>query len=242
MGFLPIASDVSMRRHVPFVTYLIIAANGAMWAYQLTQGESFTDGYAAVPYKITHDVDLSGVHTLDTPHGEVDIPEYPGPHPIALTLLTAMFMHGSWMHIAGNMLYLWIFAGLIEDLLGHGRFLLFYLLCGLAAAAAQIMGDPDSIVPTLGASGAIAGVLGAYLVKYPMNDVQVILGRTLTVMPAWIVLGFWFALQVFEQIESRRGQDEGGVAYLAHIGGFTAGVVLVFLMAGLRRRPRADDG
>jgi membrane associated rhomboid family serine protease len=159
---------------------------------------------------------------------EFSIPQYPGPSPIYLTLLSSMFMHGGWMHILGNMLYLWIFGDQIEDVLGHFKFLAFYLLCGLAAAFAQIGYHPDSVIPTLGASGVIAGVLGAYLIKYPTNRVRVLVLRFITHMPAAVVLGFWIVLQVFSQVSTTAARG-GGVAYMAHIGGFLAGAVLILI-------------
>ncbi len=237
MGFLPLGDDNSARHSVPVVVYLLIAANAAMFALQLAQGETFTNGYATIPYEITHHTDLTGDQSIEVDGKSYGIHQYPGPSPIWLTLLSSMFMHGGWMHILGNMLYLWIFGDQIEDLLGKVKFVIFYLLCGLAASAAQIAADPDSIIPNLGASGAIAGVLGAYLVKYPTNGVRVIVGRWPTVLPAWIVLGGWIGLQVLEQFQSLRMQAQGGVAYMAHIGGFITGVVLVFLFSGLRRTP-----
>jgi membrane associated rhomboid family serine protease len=237
MGFLPIGDDNSMRQSTPVVVYGIIAANIAVYALQLARGEPFTNGYSTVPYEITHGVDLVGVQYVSQQGHEFPIHEYPGPVPIYLTLLTSMFMHGSPMHIIGNMLYLWIFGDQIEDLVGKVKFIIFYLACGFAASAAQIACDPNSIIPNLGASGAIAGVLGAYLVKYPTNGVQVIVLRTLTTLPAFIVLGSWFGLQVYEQVSSRFAHAQGGVAYMAHIGGFLAGVVLVFLFSGLRTTP-----
>ena len=242
MGFLPLGDDNSLRRSLPVVTYLLIAANAAVFALQLARGEAFTNGFSTVPYEITHHTDLVGDQTLEVDGHAYHLRHYPGPSPIWLTLLTSMFMHGGWLHILGNMLYLWIFGDQIEDLLGKVKFTVFYLACGLAASAAQIACGPDSIVPNLGASGAIAGVLGAYLVKYPTNDVRVIVGRLPTVLPAWMVLGGWIALQVLEQFQSLRLQAQGGVAYMAHIGGFVTGVVLVFLVSGLRRTPAGQDG
>jgi membrane associated rhomboid family serine protease len=151
-------------------------------------------------------------------------------------------MHGSLMHIGGNLLYLWIFGDQIEDVLGHAKFAVFYLLCGFAADFAQIAVDPDSRIPTLGASGAIAGVLGAYLVKYPRNSVRVFAMRFLTTMPAFVVLGLWIVLQVVSQMTIPDDQaGGGGVAYMAHIGGFIAGLVLVFLF-GAGRRVAANAG
>jgi membrane associated rhomboid family serine protease len=230
MGFFPIGDDNSMRTKTPYVVYGVFAANALMWMLQLSRGEAFTSGYSTVPYEITHGVDLAGMQRVVIEGRVFEIGQYPGPAPIYLTLLTSMFMHGSWMHIIGNMLYLVIFADQIEDLLGHGRFLLFYLLCGLAAGVAQILWQPASIIPCLGASGAIAGCLGAYLVRYPTNGVRVLLFRDVVVLPAFLVLGGWILLQIFSQIGSSAGKASG-VAYLAHIGGFAAGVALVFLLA-----------
>jgi rhomboid family protein len=133
------------------------------------------------------------------------------------------------------MLYLWIFGDQIEHLLGRGRFILFYLFCGLAASVAQILYSPDAVVPSLGASGAIAGLLGAYMVKFPRNRVRVLLGRGVTTMPALMVIGLWILLQVFAQVGTPASQASG-IAYMAHIGGFVAGVVLVMTMAAGRRR------
>jgi membrane associated rhomboid family serine protease len=159
--------------------------------------------------------------------------------PPELTILTSMFMHGGWMHIIGNMLYLWIFGNNIEDAVGHVRFVLFYLLCGAAAALAQSAIDIHSGVPMIGASGAIAGVLGAYMVLFPRAHVLVLvpLGFFTQVMrlPALLVLGFWFVLQFIQGGLMAPG-EEGGVAYWAHIGGFVSGIALIFL---LRRRPPA---
>ena len=187
-----------------------------------------------MPFEITHGQDLVGAQTIAVGGQSITITEAPGPTPIYLTLLTAMFMHGGWMHILGNMLYLWIFGDQIESLLGHGRFLVFYLACGLAASVAQILVGPDSVVPSLGASGAIAGVLGAYLVKFPRNRVRVLMMRGgVTQLPAMVVLGLWIVLQLVSQVGTAAGEATG-VAYMAHIGGFIAGLALV-LVLGKRR-------
>lgn len=143
-----------------------------------------------------------------------------------LTIVTHMFMHGGWMHLAGNMLFLWIFGDNLEDEMGHGRYLLYYIACGLGAAALQIAGDPGSVDPMVGASGAIAGVLGGYLLLFPKARVDVlfifvIFYRVFSI-PAWIVLGIWFAIQLFNGVSA----TADGVAYLAHVGGFVAGLVL----------------
>jgi len=151
-------------------------------------------------------------------------------------------MHGGFMHIAGNMLYLWIFGDNIEDNFGHGKFLIFYLVCGVAASLAQIFADPNSPIPSLGASGAIAGVLGAYLIMFPRNRVRnlVFLGFFFTTieLPAVVVLGFWIVLQIFSQYTATYQHASGGVAYMAHIGGFATGLVLCFLF---RKPQRASN-
>ena len=233
---MPLGDDDSLRKSTPVVTYALIAINAIVWFIQLSSGEPFTNGWSTVPYEITHGVDLQGVFDV-TAGGQVfPIHLYHSPAPIYLTLLSAMFMHGSWMHILGNMLYLWIFGDNVEDLLGRGRYLLFYLVCGVAASLAQVFYAPDSHIPSLGASGAIAGVLGAYAIKFPRNKVRVLMMRVVTQMPAIFVLGMWILLQVVSQVGSPAG-EASGVAYMAHIGGFVAGLVLVLLMA--RRRAPA---
>jgi membrane associated rhomboid family serine protease len=242
---IPLGDDNSGRTLTPFVVYVLIAANALMWLLQLSAGQAFTYGWATIPYEITHGVDLVRAAAMDIHGQDVSIPQYPGPSPIYLTLLSSMFMHGSWMHILGNMLYLWIFGDQIEDLLGHGKFLLFYLACGLGAGFAQIAFQADSFIPCLGASGAIAGVLGAYLIKYPGNTVRVLMFRFITHMPAAIVLGMWILLQIFSQISTSAGKASG-VAYMAHIGGFAVGLVLILILgrggAPRRRKPGLFPG
>ena len=231
---IPLGDERTGRETTPYVIFGLIAVNAIVWLIQLSAGDSFTNGWATVPFEITHGQDLIGTQTIDVGGQSISIQEAPGPSPIYLTLLSAMFMHGSWMHIIGNMLYLWIFGDQIESLLGHGRFLFFYLVCGLAASAAQILYGPDSVVPSLGASGAIAGVLGAYLVKFPRNRVRVLIARGgITEMPAMLVLGLWILLQVVSQVGTPAGEATG-VAYMAHIGGFIAGLLLIFVLG--RRR------
>ncbi|HSE98550.1 MAG TPA: rhomboid family intramembrane serine protease [Blastocatellia bacterium] len=239
----PIGDENQGRRNTPYVVYIILAINIAVFLLQLAWGDQFTVAYAAVPYEITHGTDLVGPQRI--PDVGV-IPHAPGPFPIYLTLLTSMFMHGGFMHIIGNMLYLWIFGDNIEDNFGHAKFLIFYLVCGLIAAFAQIFFDPNSIIPTLGASGAIAGVLGAYLVMFPHNRVRSIvpLGFLLTTveLPAIVVLGFWIVIQFFSQYAAITDVTQqtggGGVAYMAHIGGFIAGLILSFIF----RRRQARQG
>jgi membrane associated rhomboid family serine protease len=233
---LPLSDDNSSRHITPVVTYALIAANLAIWLYQLTAGEAFTYGYSAVPFEITNGVDLTSAQSVTVGGQTVSVPHAPGPSPIQLTLLSSMFMHASWMHFLGNMLYLWIFGDNVEDHLGHGRFLVFYLLCGIAASLAMVLVTPESRIPGLGASGAIAGVLGAYLIKFPKSPVRVLMMRMITTVPAFIAIGLWALLQVFGQISIAGGQA-GGVAYLAHIGGFVAGIALISIFGRSLRKP-----
>jgi membrane associated rhomboid family serine protease len=250
----PIGDDNQGRLTTPFVVYTIIAINVAVFLWQLSD-DRFTLAYSAVPYKITHNVRvIPPGHGALPPGLEADarvssglmpvrgVPQEPGPVLIWLTLFTSMFMHGNFMHIIGNMLYLWIFGDNIEDNFGHGKFLIFYLVCGLAASFSQIFVDPNSPIPSLGASGAIAGVLGAYLIMFPRNRVRnlIFLGFFFTTieLPAVVVLGFWIVLQIFNQYAMASGrQASGGVAYMAHIGGFATGLALCLLF---RRRNYAS--
>jgi len=209
----PIGDDNSTRRGVPLVTYALIVLNFLFFLVELSGGEPFILQWAFVPSRF-----------LANPVGDL------------LTLFTSMFMHGGWVHLGGNMLYLWIFGDNVEDRLGHGKYLVFYLLCGLAATFAQLAFSMGSNIPNLGASGAIAGVLGAYLVMFPQGRVRVLQGQRVIPMPALIVIGFWFVLQLFSGIGSIANiADTGGVAYMAHIGGFIAGFVLTFLFGGNSR-------
>lgn len=234
---MPLGDDNLDRHRTPVVTYALIAINIVVWLLELSGGERFINGYSAIPFEITNNTDLVGSQSIDVGGQTVTIPMYPGPKPIYLTLLTSMFMHASWMHIIGNMVYLWIFGDNIEDRLGHAKYLVFYLVCGFAASAAHIAYSADSVIPGLGASGAIAGVLGAYLILLPKNKVRVLFARQIVHMPAFMVLGLWIALQIFSQIGVSGGQSSG-VAYLAHIGGFVAGVVLIFLFGGRSKLAR----
>jgi len=228
---MPLRDDDTDRRTVPVVTYALIAVNVLVWLLELGLGEKFINGYSTVPFEITHNTDLVGIQTIHAGGQSIPIQLYSGPTPIYLTLLFSMFMHASWLHIGGNMLYLWIFGDNIEDRLGHAKFLVFYLICGLAASAADILFKTDSIIPSLGASGAIAGVLGAYLVLFPKRQVRVLMAGRVVNMPGFMVLGLWILLQIYSQINVV-GAESGGVAYMAHIGGFVAGVALIFLLGG----------
>ncbi len=231
---LPIGRSEEGARVTAIIVYSLIIANVLVFLAELFAGDDFISGYSVVPWEITHGEDLiSSVHV----RGIGTIPEAPGPTPIYLTLITAMFMHSGWLHIGGNMLYLWIFGGEIEAAFGHVKFLAFYLVCGVAAFFAQMLPDPDSLIPSLGASGAIAGVLGAYLRMYPLNRIRVLLPLGWLMipirLPALIVIGFWIVFQFFDEFVSITGNNaqtsNGGVAYLAHIGGFLVGLALSFL-------------
>ena len=168
--------------------------------------------------------------------GERELPAHIALIPSQLTVVSSMFLHGGWMHLIGNMLYLWIFGNNIEDAMGYGRFILFYLVCGAAAAFAQILQDPESTVPMIGASGAISGILGAYLVLYPRARVLVLVWLGFFIhtlrLPAGFVLGFWFVLQYLNAAVS--GEAGGGVAWWAHIGGFVSGAALIVLFRDKR--------
>jgi membrane associated rhomboid family serine protease len=210
----------------PVVTFLIVSANVAAFVYQLSL--LMVDPYleqaliyqlGLVPAAITHGVFPGGPHA---------------------TILSSMFLHGGWTHIIGNMLYLWIFGNNVEDSMGHLRFVLFYLLAGVVAACAHIALQPSSTVPTIGASGAVSGILGAYLIMYPRAQIKTLLplGIFLTVvhLPAWFFLIFWIAWQILNQALIPVDPAAGGVAYAAHIGGFMVGILLMPIFRKYRRR------
>jgi membrane associated rhomboid family serine protease len=227
----PIGDDNTERHIVPFVTYTLIAINVLVY-FVLQSSDAFTLGYSVVPAEITSGQDIEGVVRV----GGQGLRLYGGPTPIYLTLLSSMFMHGGLGHLFGNMLYLWIFGDNVEDRMGHIKFLIFYLLCGFLASATHIFFGPNSLVPSLGASGAIAGVLGGYLVLFPHQGVRVLAYMRVIEMPAIIVIGFWGLLQFLNGFGSLGTRGEGGgVAYMAHVGGFVAGILLVFLF---RNPPR----
>jgi membrane associated rhomboid family serine protease len=161
------------------------------------------------------------------------------PLPFWSTLLTSMFLHGGWMHLGGNMLYLWIFGDNLEKVMGHVRFLLFYLVCGIAAGLAHIVFNARSNIPTVGASGAISGILGGYMLMFPRNRVRVLMRGGVTAVPAFVMLGLWILIQLVSSVGSvaRTEETGGGVAFLAHVGGFVAGLVLVKLFAAGRGVP-----
>ncbi len=238
--------DLQRTRIVPVVNYALIAINVAVFLVQQQQGDDFTLAFAAPPYEITHNEDLEepvvqpvrvlvrdpfgGAHWEQRAAAR---PHSPCPIPIRLTLLTSMFLHGSWMHLLGNMLYLWIVGDNVEEVLGWFGYLVVYLACGLVGALAQTAVNPDSVTPTLGASGAIAGIMGAYVIWFPHNQIRVLLFRFITVLPAVVVIGGWIALQIWLGAGSlRNAGDSGGVAYLAHVGGAVTGIFVAILFFG----------
>lgn len=232
----PIGDDNSEIKIVPVVNYAIIGLNILVFVLlqQLGNNEAFTYAFSLVPMEITSGIDISGVQIIRDSFGNTgEIHHYATPLPVYFNFLSSMFMHGSIMHIAGNMLFLWIFGDNLENLLGHIRYVIFYLVCGFSAAAAQILMGPDSIVPMLGASGAISGVLGGYVLLFPQREVRAIIFNFLTTVPAFIAIGIWIGYQLL--LGFLTPADTGGVAYAAHIGGFAAGLILVKVFALGRR-------
>jgi membrane associated rhomboid family serine protease len=211
--------DVIPSRTTPYITVTIILLNAIAWVYELSvPGELlpvFLQVYGVVPARLH-----------------------------ALTLVTSMFLHGSWMHVIGNMWYLWIFGDNVEDRVGHGRFIVFYLLCGIAASLGQILIDPESTLPTIGASGAIAGVMGGYFVLYPRSRVLTLIPLVIfwevIEVPAIMLLGFWFLMQLFSAgaIAVTASTGGGGVAFMAHVAGFLCGVGGIFVF---RQRDRPEQ-
>jgi membrane associated rhomboid family serine protease len=213
-GMIPLGDASRRPERFPAVTAAIIVVNALVFGLELTGGEPFIMQWSEVPATI-----VAGHHWI--------------------TILTAMFMHGGWLHIIGNMVFLWAFGPEIEDAMGPLRYLAFYLLSGLAASLAQIAITPHSSVPNLGASGAIAGVMGAFLVTYPQDKIRALLlfgwWTRITFIPAALLIGFWFLLQLFDQVGAVATAQSGGVAYAAHVGGFIFGAVTGRLFEGFRR-------
>jgi membrane associated rhomboid family serine protease len=219
-------SDPSEPDHVfPFVNIGLIVVNFVVFFYELSLGAQsqgtlnhFIGAYSLVPCEYT-----------------TQCPAYSGtPHPFWLTLFSSMFMHAGWLHILGNMLYLWVFGDNVENSMGHLRYLVFYLLCGLGASGLEIATSATSHQPGLGASGAIAGVLAGYLLLYPRSRIGTLIPIAIILipvrLPAWVLIGFWFILQLFNGIVSLSARaDVGGVAYWAHVGGFVTGLILINL-------------
>jgi membrane associated rhomboid family serine protease len=209
--------DDNPTRITPYVTYLLLIACVLVFFWQISLGEAqqrAVYAFGTIPSVLFASKSLPP---------ELQI------LPAWLTIFTSMFMHGGWMHLIGNMLYLWVFGNNVEDSMGHGRFIVFYLLCGLLAALTQAVFNPDSEIPMIGASGAISGVLGAYLLLHPHARILVIIPIGILIYTPWIaaywVLGFWFVLQILNSMVS--ASETGGVAYGAHLGGFIAGMILI---------------
>ncbi len=228
----PISDDDHDVKIVPFVNYLFLGLN--ILVFVLLQGlgsnDAFSYAYSLVPQEITTGVDISGVQVIRDSLGNTgQVTHYESSLPVYFNFLSSMFMHGSIAHIGGNMLFLWIFGDNLENLLGHIRFAAFYIVCGIAAALAQVMMDTDSIIPMLGASGAISGVMGGYVLLFPQRKVRALIFNFLTTVPAIVAVGIWIGYQLILGYMSDPGT--GGVAYAAHIGGFVAGLALIKVFA-----------
>jgi membrane associated rhomboid family serine protease len=215
-GLIPLGDASRRPSRIPAVTALIVVVNGLVFVMELMGGDAFVNTWSAIPAQI-----VSGHHWI--------------------TLITSMFLHGSWMHIIGNMIFLWAFGPEIEDAMGRWRYLVFYFAGGIVAMIAQVLSSPNSTVPSLGASGAIAAVMGAFLITYPRDRIRSILFIfifvRITFIPAALLIGFWFLTQLFDA-GSVADVQTGGVAYLAHIGGFIFGAAT----ARLFEDPRRVDG
>jgi len=239
----PIGDENEPGHGLAWVTLTLIGINVAVFV--LLQGlgaeNAFTTGFSAVPLEITTGADLVDPVPITVAGQTYQIPQAPGPFPIQLTLLSSMFMHAGWLHLAGNMLFLWVFGDNVEHRAGATLFLIVYLGTGLVGSLALIWSDPTSPIPSLGASGAISGILGAYLVLFPRNRVTVFVFRFVTQVPALAAIGLWIVFQLISGLGAAVISSEtvGGVAYLAHIGGFAAGLIAGFL---LRARPSTTPG
>jgi membrane associated rhomboid family serine protease len=221
---IPLKDDLPTRTF-PFVTLVLIAANILIFFYEISLGprsERFLFTWGAIPFNLVYGIE-SGK----------------SPIPIVATLFTSMFLHGGFMHVAGNMLYLWIFGNNIEDVMGHVRFIFFYLICGIAAVYSHALLDSTSQVPMIGASGAVSGVLGAYLLLFPHAKVLTLIPIFFFIqivrVPAVLILGFWFVIQIVNGVFSPR--QGGGVAWFAHVGGFLVGMGLIHLFKKSKGRP-----
>ena len=225
MGMIPIGDEQVTGGPPPLLNYALIALNVLAFLLELSQPseralQSFITAWGVVPREYSSGHDIAPLIPL----------------PFWSTLITSMFLHGGWMHLGGNMLYLWIFGDNLNKLMGQVRYLLFYIVCGLAAGLAHIAFNSGSGVPSVGASGAISGVLGGYMVLFPRNRVRVMMRGGITAVPAYVMLGLWILIQIVSGAMDQGGEG-GGVAFMAHIGGFAAGLVLVKLFAAGRARP-----
>lgn len=241
---LPIGDDNRDRRRTPYVNYILIALNIFVFIYWQGLGRNidFTFAFSTVPGEILTGNDIvTNAKVLRDEYTGQSI-EMPGlgitPVPVYLTLLTSMFMHGGVAHLGGNMLYLWIFGDNLEDAMGHRNYLLFYLLTGVLAGLSHVFSSAyfgqSLLIPSLGASGAISGVLGGYMIMFPSRSVHVWVLFTILSVPAFLAVGLWFVFQIVNGMGALGGEEAGGVAYAAHIGGFIAGLVFVKMFS---RRP-----
>ncbi|HEX8890867.1 MAG TPA: rhomboid family intramembrane serine protease [Pyrinomonadaceae bacterium] len=243
----PIGDDNSDRTTTPVINYLLIAVNVLVFIFlQGATGENgFTASFSTVPEEIRTGRDVSGPIKISMGDEQAVINLGKTPQPVYITLLTSMFMHGGWMHLLGNMLFLFIFGDNVENALGRIRYLIFYLVTGVIASLTQVFttfafGD-NPFIPSLGASGAISGVLAGYLVLFPRKQVRVILFQVLTSVPSIVAIGLWFVLQLVEAfgVLGAGPQSSGGVAFMAHVGGFISGLILVKFFAIGRGTPTA---
>lgn len=228
----PIGDDNSDRTVTPFVNYAFIGINILVFLLlqQVGSNDAFTYAFSLVPQEITSGIDLTGVQVIRDSAGNTgQIQHFDTPLPVYFNFLSSMFMHGDIMHLGGNLLFLWIFGDNLEDRIGHVRYAIFYIICGFAAAIAQILMGPSSIIPMLGASGAISGVMGGYVLLFPHKRVRAFILRFLTEVPAYAAVGIWIVYQIVLGYLSP--SEGGGVAYAAHIGGFFAGLALIKIFA-----------
>ena len=225
MGMIPIGDEQVTGGPPPLLNYALIALNVLAFLLELSQPseralQSFITAWGVVPREYSSGHDIAPLIPL----------------PFWSTLITSMFLHGGWMHLGGNMLYLWIFGDNLNKVMGQVRYFLFYMVCGLAAGLAHIAFNSGSNVPSVGASGAISGVLGGYMLLFPRNRVRVMMRGGITAVPAYVMLGLWIVIQIVSGAMGQGGEG-GGVAYMAHVGGFAAGLLLVKLFAAGRARP-----
>ncbi len=235
----PLSDDNSDRQTTPWVNYIVIALNVIVFVFfqALGQNEAFNNAFSCIPREIATGHDIVGPMRISDASGQsTTLMHYLTPGSVYVTLVTSMFMHGGLAHIGGNMLYLWIFGDNLEDLMGHFKYFVFYLLCGIAASMSHVicteLMNLNDVIPSLGASGAISGVLGGYILLFPNRRVTVIFLRQVMHVPAYACLGLWILMQLADSMGWLGGQaDTSGVAYAAHIGGFVAGISLVKLFA-----------
>ena len=243
----PIGDDDRDLTGTAYISLFLLVANLFVFFFfqQAGANEEFIYGWSVIPVEITSGVDLTTPQTVQAEDRTVEIPQAPGPAPIYLTILAAMFMHGGYLHLFGNLLYLWIFGDNVEHRFGGIPFLLLYLTSGIVGTLVQVVLSPEAVVPNLGASGAISGVLGAYLVLFPRNKVRAILFYFVVSVPAVVAIGLWIAFQFVNSLGAVMAAQEtvSGVAYGAHIGGFFAGVLLAMVLRSVitKRRKRTSS-